>query len=70
MTSSASACQVRSATRDDVPLLIELMAEFYAESNFPLPVVNARRARSSGYCRIRGSVASGSRRRTRAQPAT
>ena len=44
MTSSASACQVRSATRDDVPLLIELMTEFYAESNFPLPVVNARRA--------------------------
>jgi GNAT superfamily N-acetyltransferase len=44
MTSSASVPQVRSATREDVPLLIDLMAEFYAESSFPLPVMNARRA--------------------------
>ena len=28
----------------DIPTLIDLMAEFYAESGFPLPVANARRA--------------------------
>jgi len=44
MTPVTPACQVRSATPDDIPTLIELMAEFYAESNFPLPVANARRA--------------------------
>ena len=36
--------RVTAATRDDIPTLIELMGEFYAESGFPLPVVNARRA--------------------------
>ena len=41
---NAPFCRVTSATRDDIPTLIELMGEFYAESNFPLPVANARRA--------------------------
>ena len=44
MTSSSAASRVVSATRDDIPVLIELMAEFYEESNFPLPAANARRA--------------------------
>ena len=37
-------CRVAQATRDDVHTLIELMGEFYAEANFPLPEANARRA--------------------------
>ena len=41
---SAPACRVHQATRDDIPTLIELMAEFYAESDFPLPSANARHA--------------------------
>ena len=41
---SAPVCRVHQATRDDIPTLIELMAEFYAESDFPLPAANARHA--------------------------
>jgi GNAT superfamily N-acetyltransferase len=44
MTASSPACRVAPATRDDIPALIQLMGEFYAESNFPLPEANARRA--------------------------
>lgn len=44
MTSNAPVCRVTVATRDDIATLIELMSEFYAEANFPLPVANARRA--------------------------
>ena len=32
----------RAATADDIPTLVELMREFYAESDFPLPEENAR----------------------------
>jgi GNAT superfamily N-acetyltransferase len=35
---------IQPARLDDIPTLIELMAEFYAESAFPLPVENARAA--------------------------
>ncbi|HKP74776.1 MAG TPA: GNAT family N-acetyltransferase, partial [Longimicrobiaceae bacterium] len=34
---------VRPATSDDLPALVELMREFYAESDYPLPEENARR---------------------------
>jgi GNAT superfamily N-acetyltransferase len=37
-------CRIAVATRDDIGTLIELMGEFYGESNFPLPAANARRA--------------------------
>lgn len=35
---------VRRATLDDVPTLVALMGDFYAESGFPLPVEAATRA--------------------------
>ncbi len=35
---------IRAATLDDIPALIDLMAEFYGESGFPLPEANARAA--------------------------
>ncbi len=34
----------RPAGPDDVPALVALMAEFYAEADFPLPAANAARA--------------------------
>ena len=36
--------QIRPARLDDIPALITLMAEFYGESNYPLPEANARAA--------------------------
>ena len=35
--------RVREATREDVPALIALMTEFYADAGFPLPVEPATR---------------------------
>jgi GNAT superfamily N-acetyltransferase len=35
---------IHPARPQDIPTLIDLMAEFYAESGFPLPVENARAA--------------------------
>ena len=35
---------VKPATLDDIPALIRLMGEFYGESGYPLPEVNARAA--------------------------
>jgi GNAT superfamily N-acetyltransferase len=35
---------ITPAAPADIPTLIDLMAEFYAESGFPLPVANAQRA--------------------------
>lgn len=35
---------VKRAQPQDIPTLIDLMAEFYAESGFPLPAANARAA--------------------------
>ena len=40
---TAPATRVRAATADDVPTLVGLMGEFYAESGFPLPEAQARR---------------------------
>jgi GNAT superfamily N-acetyltransferase len=34
---------VRRASSNDIPTLVELMREFYAESDYPLPEENARR---------------------------
>lgn len=39
-----SSARIVAASRDDISTLIELMGEFYAESSFPLPTANARRA--------------------------
>ena len=39
--------EIRAATLTDIPALIELMAEFYGESGFPLPEANARAAFST-----------------------
>ena len=36
--------RILPARLDDIPILIDLMAEFYAESGFPLPDANARAA--------------------------
>src|SRR5512138_1663164 len=36
MTGSTRSVGVRLATRPDIPRLVELMREFYAESSFPL----------------------------------
>ena len=36
--------RIQPATLDDIPALIRLMAEFYAESGYPLPEANARAA--------------------------
>ena len=44
MSPLSSSPRIESASRDDIATLIELMAEFYAESSFPLPTANARRA--------------------------
>ena len=33
--------RIRPATMADVPALVSLMGEFYAEANFPLPVAQA-----------------------------
>jgi GNAT superfamily N-acetyltransferase len=44
MSRMPSSLRIESASRDDIATLIELMGEFYAESNFPLPTANARRA--------------------------
>jgi ribosomal protein S18 acetylase RimI-like enzyme len=38
---SGGAVRVRRATTADVPALVALMGEFYAESGFPLPVAEA-----------------------------
>jgi GNAT superfamily N-acetyltransferase len=38
---------VREATPDDIPRLVALMAEFYAESDYPLPAEAATRAFAS-----------------------
>jgi GNAT superfamily N-acetyltransferase len=35
---------IRLATHEDVPALVALMAEFYAEADFPLPTAPAARA--------------------------
>ena len=39
--------RIDPARFDDIPTLIDLMAEFYAESGFPLPAANARAAFTS-----------------------